>query len=588
MVVGKRGFVILVLVAVLISSFAFVSAGLFSNLFTSGKTGNVVANDGSCTFTNPQDLAGNGILVSNYFYKGNYTQYAERYCQVVKGCTGFDSSSVVVKDDAVKACRCDSYWGCEGESCVSNVATSPSWERVGSVTCTGCPSDACSTGNEEPSVPVCGNGIVERGEDCDGADLGGVTCSDFGYAGGTIRCSLDCNTFNLINCIQKNSTSSEISGCNYLTDSMKSKIASWEEDGRNVVLKEGEKVYYKDKDLVVIPSGTSSAVVFETEYVGHNQAVFTNILSGESYTVTFASNGIGILIIGNFENRLSYTDEGESSFVTFDFPDAVSPVNNKLNFGACIQETNQATNQIQRCVDSDGGINYDVKGKVSGFEENDSPLVNWEDHCINSDILSESYCENGNPKQITRDCGMEGRVCSNGACIQETNQTTNTFECDMINSSSMTCVFDGTIYSIKKSGCSDNLNLTVTYEQNTEFFNLAELSQHTLKNGIVIKNRGSPCSVNRVNLEFSSMVNDTPDNTINCDLGCTLDGKCYPFGYRKNGMYCSDGYEFVNQVGAELSCENNFECSSNLCVDSQCVSSSLIQKFLSWFKNLFG
>ncbi len=39
---------------------------------------------------------------------------------------------------------------------------------------------------------VCGNGIVEGDETCDGNDLRGFTCQDFVYTGGELKCSADC------------------------------------------------------------------------------------------------------------------------------------------------------------------------------------------------------------------------------------------------------------------------------------------------------------------------------------------------------------------------------------------------------------
>lgn len=36
--------------------------------------------------------------------------------------------------------------------------------------------------------PRCGNGVIELGEDCDGSNLGGKTCQDLCYAGGTLVC----------------------------------------------------------------------------------------------------------------------------------------------------------------------------------------------------------------------------------------------------------------------------------------------------------------------------------------------------------------------------------------------------------------
>jgi len=74
---------------------------------------------------------------------------------------------------------------------------------------------------------------------------------------------------------------------------------------------------------------------------------------------------------------------------------------------------------------------------------------------------------------------------------------------------------------------------------------------------------------------------------LTCKDSCPLDGKCYPFGYRKDGKFCSDEGGFTTQKSEE-SCQNNFECSSNVCVSGKCVSEGLIQKIISWFKRLFG
>jgi hypothetical protein len=46
---------------------------------------------------------------------------------------------------------------------------------------------------------ICGNNIKEEGEQCDGSDLGGQTCTSLGYSGGTLSCYSNC-TFNTSNC----------------------------------------------------------------------------------------------------------------------------------------------------------------------------------------------------------------------------------------------------------------------------------------------------------------------------------------------------------------------------------------------------
>ncbi len=53
---------------------------------------------------------------------------------------------------------------------------------------------ACTT---EPDD--CGNGVVDAGEDCDGADLGDADCTDVGFEGGELACAADC-TFDTAAC----------------------------------------------------------------------------------------------------------------------------------------------------------------------------------------------------------------------------------------------------------------------------------------------------------------------------------------------------------------------------------------------------
>ena len=73
-----------------------------------------------------------------------------------------------------------------------------------------------------------------------------------------------------------------------------------------------------------------------------------------------------------------------------------------------------------------------------------------------------------------------------------------------------------------------------------------------------------------------------------CKDSCPREGKCYPFGYRKEGKFCSDLGAFTDQLHEDSACDNNFECSTNVCIDGKCMSSGLIQKFVGWFKKLFG
>lgn len=64
------------------------------------------------------------------------------------------------------------------------------------------PSDTSST--SDPTDPsgetTCGDGVMEAGETCDGADLGGVTCETLGFDSGALTCVDDCSGFDTSDC----------------------------------------------------------------------------------------------------------------------------------------------------------------------------------------------------------------------------------------------------------------------------------------------------------------------------------------------------------------------------------------------------
>jgi hypothetical protein len=70
---------------------------------------------------------------------------------------------------------------------------------VGSLWTVSCSFD--TSGLSGGSSGVCGNGVKEAGEVCDGADLGGKECVDFsGFSGGTLACGQGCASFDTSFC----------------------------------------------------------------------------------------------------------------------------------------------------------------------------------------------------------------------------------------------------------------------------------------------------------------------------------------------------------------------------------------------------
>jgi hypothetical protein len=52
----------------------------------------------------------------------------------------------------------------------------------------------------------CGNGVIDDGEQCDGGNLGGFSCSDLGYSGGTLACDPVTCTYDASGCTTDSST----------------------------------------------------------------------------------------------------------------------------------------------------------------------------------------------------------------------------------------------------------------------------------------------------------------------------------------------------------------------------------------------
>ncbi len=71
-----------------------------------------------------------------------------------------------------------------------------------------------------------------------------------------------------------------------------------------------------------------------------------------------------------------------------------------------------------------------------------------------------------------------------------------------------------------------------------------------------------------------------------CD-GCLLEQKCLPYGTRTKGLFCSLEGNMEKQKTGNQQCENDFECESNLCINNKCLSKSLWDKILSFFRRFF-
>lgn len=70
-------------------------------------------------------------------------------------------------------------------------------------------------------------------------------------------------------------------------------------------------------------------------------------------------------------------------------------------------------------------------------------------------------------------------------------------------------------------------------------------------------------------------------------IGCDYNEKCIPVSVRVDNSYCDIDKKIKTQKTEDNSCNNSYECSTNICVDDKCISPGLIRKILDWFKKIF-
>lgn len=93
---------------------------------------------------------------------------------------GFDDDGGVCGDGVIQGTE-----QCDGSNLGGSTCSALGFTG-GSLSCdTGCRfnTSACT-------AALCGNGIIEGGEECDGSDLGGESCLTFGFTSGILRCTI--------------------------------------------------------------------------------------------------------------------------------------------------------------------------------------------------------------------------------------------------------------------------------------------------------------------------------------------------------------------------------------------------------------
>ncbi len=106
-------------------------------------------------------------------------------------------------------------------------------------------------------------------------------------------------------------------------------------------------------------------------------------------------------------NEMYCVDKNSYSSVEFDCP-------NGCKGGVCVEETGKG------CTDSDGGINYYVKGTARGIgQKGEAQTGEYTDFCTSTGTIYERYCtEDNTVGYIITAC--KNSVCKDGACVEKT------------------------------------------------------------------------------------------------------------------------------------------------------------------------
>ena len=99
--------------------------------------------------------------------------YCTKSCTSSADCAGLTGASCVFSSGSSKLCGVV----CDGDNPHCPAGLGCTWHPTsGAYFCSGDPGS------------VCGNGRLEPGEDCDGADLDNLGCKAFGHSGGSLKC----------------------------------------------------------------------------------------------------------------------------------------------------------------------------------------------------------------------------------------------------------------------------------------------------------------------------------------------------------------------------------------------------------------
>jgi hypothetical protein len=258
---------------------------------------------------------------------------------------------------------------------------------------------------------------------------------------------------------------------------------------------------------------------------------YTNVSNLNNYTTNYDVCSVNASVL--FER---YCSGGTSSFVAYVCPYGCAN-------GVC-------SNQVPTCTDSDGGLNYYIKGTANNTQGSTGA-----DSCTSSATVKEYYCDSytGQVLSINHNC-LSGESCVNGACVQGGNQTNSTcYDSDggMNGAVKGYVIFSG--YTVYDS-CNDNSHVSeaICNSQNQlEWWPIS--CPNGCSNGACVQGGG----------------NQTNTNCTDSDGGLNYYVKGRTYGYNNIGLYYS--VDDSCEVGVNLY-ENYCNGTTPLSIKYSCIN----------------
>ncbi|MFH0713763.1 MAG: hypothetical protein V1722_04100, partial [Candidatus Micrarchaeota archaeon] len=277
----------------------------------------------------------------------------------------------------------------------------------------------------------------------------------------------------------------------------------------------------------------------------------------QGWNSKIADKCISSTILNESICKTGATGKGYSEYVSVNCANAGKVCKN----GACVTGENI-------CKEDDDGINYKVKSHISGINETTGSTVGSDDHCNGNTILREYYCNGNQVTSVDYDCAKEGKYCALGVCLAGKGCEDSDAGLDYLANTSVYTseyIANTSVITNWKDKCTSTVNLV---EYSCENGKKKETEFDCSKLGLVCKSEGKCASI-------SGNVVQMQDIGQMCN-GCLQDAICIPIGTRFNSTqgqnsYCNWNNAILSQKLESESCQNSYECVSNICTNGKCM-----------------